>query len=278
MKNLKSPNFIKIIILATALSTLTSIPAFAVNKVSYDAIPTSALNAGETVTVVFRLDEPIICPDTCTALTLQLASSDTATAYISQNNLTWNSIQWSETRTIQISVGQSLTYGSSSSVRFQGKVQSNAEYYRNYQVTLTLSINTPVKPLSIPDPKQRSMITERPNGRLSDSSTTVLQFKGSFVEEIRAIHFNGLPLQKDKWSFSDTLITIEVPSSSSERASIQIYNGAVPVLFDDYFEVLKTKSNATSFKRVRILCKGKRFSRTIYGIAPTCPVGFTLSK
>jgi hypothetical protein len=278
VKNHKSPRVVATVIATIALSILSSLPALAVNKVAYDEVPATAQNAGATVTLVFRLDEPIICADTCTALTLQFASSDTATAFVSQNNLSWNANQWSESRTVQVSIGQSLTYDSPSLVRFQGRVQSNSEYYRNYQVTFTLAINTPIKPISIPDPKQLSLITEKPVGPLSDTATTILQFRGKFVEDIKAIHFNGVALSTDSWSQSDTLITLNAPKSSDNRASIQIYNGAVPVLFDGFFDVLRSKNSEVISKRVKVICKGKRISRTVYGVAPACPVGFTLSK
>lgn len=260
------------------LSILAAIPASAVGKVSYDSLPASAANAGETFTVVFRLDEPIICADTCTSLTLQLASSETVTASVSQNNLSWNANQWSETRTITVTVGQSLTYNSSSSVRFQGRVQSNSEYYRNYQVTFNVSINAPIKPISIPDPKQLSSITEKPIAVLSDSATTIVKFNGKFVEQIKAIHLNGSALPTEAWTQSDSLITLRAPKVSSSSASIQIYNGSAPVLFDGSFDVLKSANIIVDSKRVKILCKGKKISRSIYGIAPSCPVGYTLIK
>jgi hypothetical protein len=252
--------------------------ASASGKISWVDLPSSAQNTGATFTVVFALDEPIICADTCTALTLQLASSETSTAFVSQNNLSWNSDQWSETRTITITVGQSLTYNSSSTVRFQGRVQSNSEYYRNFQVAFNVAINAPVKPISIPDPKQLSVVTEKPVGPLSDSTTTVLLFKGKFVEQIKSIYLNGQPLSTESWTQTDSVITLRAPKSSSSKASIQIYNGSAPVLFDGAFDVVSTKSSSADSKRVKILCKGKKISRSIYGVSPSCPVGYSLVK
>lgn len=274
----RSPLIVATAVATLFLSILAALPASAVGKVSYDEVPSAAQNAGTTFTVVFRLDEPIICSDTCTALTLQLASSETATASVSQNNLSWNANQWSETRTITVTVGQSLTYNSASSVRFQGRVQSNSEYYRNYQVTFNVSINTPIKPISIPDPKQLSSITEKPVAVLSDSTTTIVKFNGKFVEQVRAIHLNGSALPTEAWTQSDSLITLRAPKVLSSTASIQIYNGSVPILFDGTFDVIKSPSMIIDSKRVKILCKGKKISRSIYGIAPSCPVGYTLIK
>ncbi len=271
--------FISVVTLVTILlSTVSALPASAVNRVSYVGVPSTAQNAGESFTAIFQLDEPIICADTYTALTIQLASSDTSTAFISQNNLTWNANQWAETRTITVNVSQSLTYDSSSSVRFRGTVQSNSEYYRNYQVTLTVAINAPIKPISIPDPKQLSMITEKPANMLSDTATTIVNFKGKFVEDVKSIYVNGLRLPTEAWTQSDTLISLKVPPTSRDNASIQIYNGAIPILFDGTLEVLRSKTNVEELKRSKIRCKGKKVSRTIYGLAPTCPIGFSLVK
>ena len=274
----RSPRIVAIAIAALSLSILGALPASAVDKLSYDEVPSSAQNAGATFTVVFRLDEPIICSDTCTALTLQLASSETATAFVSQNNLSWNADQWNETRTIIVSVGQSLTYNSSSSIRFQGRVQSNSEYYRNFQVTFNVAINAPIKPISIPDPKQLSVINEKPVSALSDTATTILNFKGKFIEQVKAIHFNGTALPAEAWTQSDSLIAVKAPKSSSSKVSIQIYNGSAPILFDGTFDVMRSTNVIIDSKRVKILCKGKKISRSIYGNAPTCPVGYTLVK
>ena len=266
--------FISTLIASVAGST----SAYAVERVSFAPVPTSAQAAGTQITLVVTLDEPIICPETCTLTTVRFSSSDTATASISQSELSWTASQWMETRTITVTVAQSLTYDSSSTVRFRGLVHSLSEYYRNFASSFTINVAVPVKPQSIPDPKQKSVINEYTTGPLSDASTTTLNFKGKFIEPITSIHLNGKALSADFWTQSENFLVVRVPKTSGKSASLQIYNGSVPVLFDKVLEVSQSKMSIENTHRVKIVCKGKKVSRTIYGISPVCPPGYSLIK
>lgn len=115
--------------------------------------PTSltALGAGTSRTYAFTLDEPIICADvsvTC-AVTLTFSNSSPGTATLNTSSITWASSEWSQTRSITLSVDSDLIYTDSSSVVLSATAVSNSEYYSGFAVSINQPISLPLSPTEI---------------------------------------------------------------------------------------------------------------------------------
>lgn len=118
-----------------------------------DRTPTSltALGAGTSRTYTFTLDEPIICADvavTC-AVTLSFSNSSPGTATLNTSSITWASSEWSQIRSITLTVDSDLVYTDSSSVVLSATAVSNAEYYSGFAVSFNQPISLPLSPTEI---------------------------------------------------------------------------------------------------------------------------------
>jgi LPXTG-motif cell wall-anchored protein len=140
----------KIVAFAFAIA-LTLVPAadsFAAGgKISPDN-SSLQLAAGDTATVTLTLASPIICSGvspTC-ELDLDFTSAFPAGITVTPSTVTWLSTEWSQTRTIQVSVdsGSTLAAGDYTST---AAAVSDATYYSGFVPALTVTVpEAPVDP------------------------------------------------------------------------------------------------------------------------------------
>lgn len=124
--------------------------AHAVNRISYTPANPSALRAGQSNTLTFSLDEPIICPDgVACEVSLTFTNSSPSTISLSTTTLVWTNLQWNQNRTLTLTADSDLVYSDSSSVTVSSTAASNSEYYRNYSVSITQAITLPPSPEQI---------------------------------------------------------------------------------------------------------------------------------
>ena len=151
MKQFKLSISISVVVCIFSFQFLAQNVAYAVNRISYTPANPNALSAGQSNTFTFSLDEPIICPDAglpC-EVSLTFTNSSPSTVSLSTSTLVWTSAQWAQNRTLTLTADADLVYSDSSSVTITSAASSNAEYYRNYRVTITQSVTLPPSPEEI---------------------------------------------------------------------------------------------------------------------------------
>ena len=125
-------------------------------------------------------------------------------------------------------------------------------------------------------PQKSSITSVLPTSIPSGSATSVL-VSGNFVETVVGIRVNGVLLPSGSWKQTDSGLTITLPALAAGRASIQIFNGSVPVLSAPSIVVSAAPTPATISKpRAReIQCsKAGKGDRVIFAIDPVCPDGY----
>jgi len=101
--------------------------------------------------VQLRLDAPIICPGgapTC-EVDVTFTSSDPTHISFSPSTVVWLSSEWSQTRTLKVTVTSDGIYNSGASITAHATAVSNSVYYSGFAVNLNLQIaNTdPIPPI-----------------------------------------------------------------------------------------------------------------------------------
>lgn len=125
-------------------------PSFAA-KINSSPTPLTALAAGGSRTLTFTLDEPIICPitDSTCFVRLTFANSGSAFSTLSSNVVEWAYSDWTQTRTMTLTVNSNLSYTDSSNIRLTATALSNAEYYSRFSVTINQPVTLPLSPEQI---------------------------------------------------------------------------------------------------------------------------------
>jgi len=110
----------------------------------------SALSAGSSRTFTFTLEEPIICvgAPTC-AVTLSFSNSNPSVATLDSSSITWASTEWTQSRSITLSISSNLSHSDSASVLLASTAVSNSEYYRNFSVSINQPLTLPPSPAQI---------------------------------------------------------------------------------------------------------------------------------
>lgn len=111
----------------------------------------SALSAGSSRTFTFTLDAPIICAGgspTC-AVTLSFSNSNSSVATLDSSSITWASTDWTQSRSITLSVTSNLAYSDSASVLLASSAVSNSAYYSNFSISINQPLTLPPSPAQI---------------------------------------------------------------------------------------------------------------------------------
>ena len=96
--------------------------------------------------------------------------------------------------------------------------------------SVTPSPSPSATPYVIPDPVQQSkIISITPSAALHGTATRVV-VSGSFVETISNVAFAGKILSVGSWTQTPTTVTFTVPGLEAGNYSVELYNGAVPLL------------------------------------------------
>jgi len=93
--------------------------------------------------------------------------------------------------------------------------------------------------LRAPDPVQQSVINSISPTVGPEEIATPITISGSFIENVLALTINGVPLPPGSWHQTPTSITFTMPANVSGPYSIQLYNGAAPILAPQFFTFVK---------------------------------------
>jgi hypothetical protein len=178
---------------------------------------------------------------------------------------------------------------------------SDSEQESEPEVSIRPSSQEP----SIPDPVQKSTILQF-ELKVTDSGTArIVTILGTFTESIKSIHVNGKVISPDSWSQAPTRLSIKFPLGTVGQYSIQIFNGAVPVLPAQLVTfsapVVKTEApkpiepapvvtptpapspkptpstpakTPSKVKAITIKCVKGKTVKTVKGTKPKCPKGY----
>ena len=138
------------------------------------------------------------------------------------------------------------------------------------------------KRIQYPDPVQQSnLLSISPLTSVTGAAIPVV-LEGTFLEKIRAIHVNGIPLPIGSWTQSPSTVSFLLSGESAKTYTIQIYNGSVPVL--KALEITLTRpvvvnAPVKKLKNKYIHCtRPGHAMKVIRGFEPTCPLGYELSN
>lgn len=135
------------LLIAPIVQLLLVALAFEANaaKVSTSPSPLTILSQGESREIIFRLDQPMICSDTSTPckLTLELANSAPGAVSLDTTTITWEASEWSQVRSLNITVAQRLTDSDSTTVQISSVAQSNSVYYSGFRWSMSQPIASP---------------------------------------------------------------------------------------------------------------------------------------
>ena len=246
------------------------------------------LSVGESIQGQARLDAPIICPggsDPCD-VEVTITSSIPGDLSISPQTLIWNANQWSQVRTFSI-FAQPGGFNAASenvSVTFQPAVSASV-YYSGFVALLTpaiFTINNPnyQAPVSqVPDPIQKSTVMSYSPETETATLPTVIKVLGSFDRSVSNISVDGALLSRNAWQQSANSLSISLPAVVLGPNSIQIFNGAVPLLQSlviTGISPVHAQPVSQSSEKMRYLrCIKADHLRIAFGISPTCPKGYT---
>ena len=137
--NMERRRFSATFVMLLLISTFYGLaPANATPRIA--ATPSAfTLQEGTSATTSIALDEPIICPGSPCQVTLTFSSSDSSLVTFSPSSLTWLSADWSQTRSLTISVAADQTYKGNQSISVSATAVSNAEYYSNFAISVSVS-------------------------------------------------------------------------------------------------------------------------------------------
>ena len=120
-------------------------------KINSSPSPLTALAAGGNRTFTFTLDEPIFCEtmDSTCFVRLAFTNSGSAISSLSSSTIEWAYTDWTQTRTMTLTVNSTLSHTDSSNIRLSAVTQSNSEYYRSFAVTINQPVTLPPSPEQI---------------------------------------------------------------------------------------------------------------------------------
>lgn len=116
-----------------------------------------------------------------------------------------------------------LAYGANAVTVVVTGTNLSAETY-----TVNITRSAPPVPPATPTPVQTDTIGT-PTTSSGPTGATAL-IPGSFTLPITAITLDGRTLPRDSWTQTGSTVTIAIPAWASGTVSIQIYNGAAPLL------------------------------------------------
>ena len=135
----------------TAIALMMSSGTSSASTLKISLAPNSSpLSATQTATVTGQLDAPIICPPPSTTTTttapvscnvvVDFSVNVPAGISLSQNVLTWNFNEWSQSRSLVATLIDASQFTSGQVVTISGVVTSSAEYYANFVPSFTLVV------------------------------------------------------------------------------------------------------------------------------------------
>ena len=164
---------------------------------------------------------------------------------------------------------------------FNGQVCGDTDSFSPFAAAEPVAIV--VVPAEFPATAQQSKIATLASTPVTAGSGVSIVINGSFPEKISAIDLNGVALSTDSWVQAANAITITLAKISTGEKRIQIYNGSLPLLKEYVVTVsapTKTAAPATvgsgksRVKYIQCIKKGKGV-RTVYGLNPKCPDGYS---
>lgn len=151
------------------VAVLTLIPLSAsasVGKISVNP-DTASISLGQTVTAVFTLNAPIICPQqsvTCD-VTLTFTTPQSLGVSESTTTLNWAANQWSEVRMIQFTLVSNTQASYPQPVVYRAVAQSDSVYYQGFAVSVTLNLDVPdTRPTPSPTPTSETLANTGSSG------------------------------------------------------------------------------------------------------------------
>jgi len=113
-------------------------------KVHFNA-ESPALELGGNTDVTISLEQPLICadPGNC-SVTIDFASSVPAGVTVTPSSVTWTSSEWSQTRTVNVSIAEDANELFGQTISLGGPVASGSEYYNGYQAAFDVAVLAPV--------------------------------------------------------------------------------------------------------------------------------------
>lgn len=140
--SLRLAGFALLIAAISALS-LPSVANAATGKVRF-AISNAEIALGETATVEVTLDEPIICIEALEcSVTLDLSDSVPQGMTVSPASISWTGVEWSQPRTITVTVAEDANELFAQTITLGGIVTSASEYYQGYQAAFDVNVLAP---------------------------------------------------------------------------------------------------------------------------------------
>ena len=140
---------------------------------------------------------------------------------------------------------------------------------------LALAVTAPIE---VPEPMQQSSISGITTTESSTASPLPVIVSGNFVEPVTNIDVNGVRVAIGRWVQTTSLVSFSASAMKAGSYSVQIFNGSHPILPALSFSVVdapKPATIVTSMKNTYIHCsKAHRGTRTVYGVHPSCPLGY----
>lgn len=134
---------VALLIAAISALPLPSAANAATGKVRF-AISNAEIALGETATVEVTLDEPIICIEALEcSVTLDLSDSVPQGMTVSPASISWNGVEWSQTRTLTVTVAEDANALFAQTITLGGIVTSASEYYQGYQAAFDVNVLAP---------------------------------------------------------------------------------------------------------------------------------------
>jgi len=280
------------IIFSIASGTLCASNSLATMSLSSGRISISVdretLSVGETIQGQVTLNAPIVCsngPNSCD-VEVTITSSIPGDLSISPQTIIWNSNEWSQVRTFSIfaQLGGFNAASENVSVTFQPAVSASV-YYSGFAPVLTPAIFTIDNPnyqapvSQIPDPSQKSTVISYSPETETASLPAVIKVLGSFDRSVSNVSVNGALLSSNAWQQSADSLSISLPRVVLGPNSIQIFNGAVPLLqplvITGTTPVHAQPVSQSPEKNRYLRCIKAGHLRIAFGRSPTCPVGYT---
>lgn len=173
------------------------------------------MSEGTGSSTQINLSEPIVCVEADPSVSLTFYSSDTSTVSVASDTLTWTSAQWNSSRTLNFSSSDDVLVQGSRNVLLTATANSCSEYYRNFQVTLSVTVtDNDSYPNLCRNPEITSLF---PSGGPSSGSTR-LTISGSGLTS--SVYINGRIA--DVRLASSTSVTVLTPPGTKGSATLRI--------------------------------------------------------
>jgi hypothetical protein len=127
-------------------------------------------------------------------------------------------------------------------ITFQVTDSSNGTATRILSITITSAPPPQTPPIApaTPTQNQQSNVTSLSPNQGTVGSTTPIVLNGSFIEPIISIQVNGVRLLPGSWSQTISTVTFTLPNTIPGIYTIQIFNGATPLIPVQNFLVTPT--------------------------------------